>query len=279
MAAWLHRVAPENTIMNRRNVLQIVPMIALALMISGCGSGGLGNFNLMSLEEEWRLGQQLSQNINSQVRLVNDPEANAYITRLGQALVSQTEMGQLPWQFHIINDPSVNAFNIPGGHVYVHTGLIAAADNASELAGVMAHEIAHGVERHGTEQMTKAYGLEMIATVLLGQSTNQLATIAAQIAGTGALASFSRDDEREADRLGTRMMARAGYNPRGMVTMFEKLMRMSQGRQSSVAQFFSTHPLTQSRINEVNAEIQKLGTLANLRTDEAAYQNIRRRIT
>src|SRR5688572_28297730 len=258
VGAWQHGctpVAAENTIMNRRHLLQIVPMIALASMISGCGSGGgLGNFNLMSLEEEWRLGQQLSQNINSQVRLVNDAEANAYINRLGQALVSQTEMGQLPWQFHIINDPSVNAFNIPGGHVYVHTGLIAAADNASELAGVMAHEIAHGVERHGTEQMTKAYGLEMIATVLLGQSTNQLAQIAAQIAGTGALASFSRDDEREADRLGTRMMARAGYDPRGMVTMFEELMRMNQGRQSSVSQFFSTHPLTQSRINEVNAE-------------------------
>src|SRR5688572_28359212 len=228
VGAWQHGctpVAAENTIMNRRHLLQIVPMIALASMISGCGSGGgLGNFNLMSLEEEWRLGQQLSQNINSQVRLVNDAEANAYINRLGQALVSQTEMGQLPWQFHIINDPSVNAFNIPGGHVYVHTGLIAAADNASELAGVMAHEIAHGVERHGTEQMTKAYGLEMIAALALGQNPGALQQIVAQVLGTGALARFSREAEEEADRLAVPMMARAGYNANGLVTMFQKLL-------------------------------------------------------
>ena len=265
--------------MKRRIVLQMAPVLALALMISGCGSGGLGNFNLMSLEEEWRLGQQLSQQINSQVRLVTDPEANAYVNRLGRALVSQTEMGQLPWEFHIINDPAVNAFNIPGGHVYINTGLIAAADNASELAGVMAHEIAHGVERHATEQMTKAYGLQMLAGVLLGQNSGQLAQIAAQIAGTGALASFSRDAERQADRLGTRMMAGAGYDPRGMVTMFEELLQMQRSRPNSVSQFFSTHPLTESRIAEVTKEIQQLGAVANLRMDEPSYQSIRRRVT
>ena len=265
----------------RTRFLRLAPALLLTLAVAGCGSGGgLGDLNLISLEQEWQMGQQLSQEIARRVRLVNDPEANAYINRLGQALVSSTEMGRLPWQFHIVADGDINAFNIPGGHVYINTGLIAAADNASELAGVMAHEIAHGVERHATEQMTKAYGLEFLAAMLLGGRPNQLGQIAAQIAGTGALASFSRDAERQADRLGTRMMAQAGYDPRGMVTMFEELLRMRQGgSRNSVAQFFSTHPLTEDRIRDVNREIQQLGQTANLRTDDAAYQLIRRRIT
>lgn len=254
------------------------PVLILALLVNAsCGSGG-GGFNLMSVEEEWRLGEQISQDVARQVRLLNDPEALAYVNRVGQALVSQTNMGQLPWRFHIVDDPAINAFNIPGGHVYVNRGLITAADNASEFAGVLGHELSHGVLRHGTQQLSRQYGLSILASVVLGQNPGALQQIAAQIVGTGALARFSREHEREADELGVQMMAKAGYNPQGMVTMFEELLANEKSQPGKVAQFFSTHPLTRDRINEVTKIIQRMGNPSG-RTDEASYQSIRRRLS
>lgn len=225
-------------------------VLALVLVLSGCATSGVnrGDANLVSLEEEWRLGAQLEQELAGQLRLVNDRAALAYINEIGQRIVSQTEMANLPWEFHIVADPAINAFNIPGGHVYVNTGLIAAADNVSELAGVMAHEIAHGVGRHGTERLTKAHGINIAAGVLLGQQVSVVEQIVAQVAAGGAIAKFSRNDEREADRLGIRYMAQAGYDPNGMASMFEELLEQRQRRPSSLEQFFSTHPLTEDRI-------------------------------
>jgi predicted Zn-dependent protease len=260
--------------------LRSAPALLLVLTIWGCGSGGgLGNFNLISIEEEWRLGEQISRDVARQVRLVNNPEALAYVNRVGRTLVSPTQMGQLPWQFHIVADNSINAFNIPGGHVYIHTGLIAAADNASEFVGVLGHEIGHGVERHGTEQLTKAYGLQIIAGLLLGQNPGMVAQIAAQIVGTGAMARFSREAEEQADRIAVQMMAQAGYDPRGMVTMFEELLQNTKSRPSSVSKFFSTHPLTEDRIRSVSKQIEGMGLRSGLKTDEAEYQRVRRNLT
>jgi predicted Zn-dependent protease len=250
--------------------------IMTLLLAGGCSSGG--GFNIVSLEEEWQLGNQLAQDIARQMPLSNDQQALAYVNRVGRQIVSQTEMGQLPWNFHIVVDPEVNAFNIPGGHVYVTTGLIAAADDASEFAGVMAHEIAHGVERHGTEQLSRAYGLNIIAAVLLGQNPAVYQQILAQIVGTGTLARFGRDAENEADQLGVRMMHQAGYNPRGMVTMFQELLRRRQGSPGAVEKFFSTHPLTEDRIRYVERAIGSLPAKSNLVTNEAAYTSMRSRL-
>lgn len=262
-----------------RNIRFAIAPLALALLIGGCASGGGGGFNLMSVEEEWKLGQQLEADIARQMPVVNDSAANAYINKLGQQLVaaSGAELAQLPWHFHVVDSPEVNAFNIPGGHVYVTTGLIGAADNASELAGVMGHEIAHGMERHATENMTKAYGLNIIAALLLGQNPAAYQQILAQIVGGGAMARFGREAERESDILGTRYMVRAGYNPEGMVTMFEELLRRQQRQPGAVEKFFSTHPLTQDRIAAVKSEIAKLGSTANLRTNTQEYQTFRSR--
>ena len=142
--------------MNTRSTSTLAVLL-LALMAAGCGSGGGGDFNLISIEEEWQLGAQLSQDVARQVRLSNDPAVNAYVQQMGQRIVAQTPepFNRLPWQFHVVQDPAINAFAIPGGHIYIHTGLIANADNASELAGVMAHEISHVVARHSTEQISR----------------------------------------------------------------------------------------------------------------------------
>lgn len=260
--------------MNKRNSLAVALVTALAL---GCGSSG-GNFNLISIEEEWQLGAQLSQDIARQVRFNNDPTVNAYVRSMGQRLVAQSPapFNQLPWEFHVVDDPSINAFAVPGGHVYVHSGLIANADNASELAGVLAHEINHVVARHSTEQISRQYGLSVLAGIALGQDPNALAQLAAQIVAGGALARFSRQAEEEADELGIRAMAAAGYNPNGMATMFEELLEHRQGSPGSVAQFFSTHPLTEDRLRRARDRAQQLG--ARGITDEPGFQQAKSRV-
>jgi predicted Zn-dependent protease len=255
--------------------------LALATLLAvSCGSGGgAGDFNLISIEEEWQLGAQLSQDIARQVRLSNDPTLNNYINQMGQKIVAQTPdpFNRLPWQFHVVDDPAINAFAIPGGHVYVHTGLIANADNAAEVAGVMAHEISHVTARHSTEQISRQYGLSVLAGVALGQNPGALAQIAAQILAGGALARFSREAEREADELGIQAMARAGYNPIGMATMFEELMEHRQSRPSGVEQFFSTHPLTEERVRDARNRAQQIGNRGTL--DEPGFQEAKRRVT
>jgi beta-barrel assembly-enhancing protease len=262
--------------MYKRNT-SLLAVVLATFLAAGCGSGG-GNFNLISVEEEWQMGAQLSQEVARQVRFNNDPAVNAYVRNMGQRIVAQAAppFNQLPWQFHVVQDDAINAFAIPGGHVYVNTGLINNSDNASELAGVMAHEISHVLARHSTEQLSRQYGLSAIAGAVLGQNPSTLAAIAAQIAAGGAMASFSREAEREADEIGSHAMAAAGYNPLGMATMFEELLEHRQGQPGRVEQFFSTHPLTENRVRDARARAQQLGSRGV--TDEREFQEIKRRV-
>jgi len=250
-----------------------------ALLAAACASSGVnqGDFNLVSLEEEWQLGQKLERDLAKQLRLVNDRAALSYVNRVGQRIVSQTEMRNLPWEFHIVADNEVNAFNIPGGHVYVNTGLINAADNVAEFTGVLAHEISHGVSRHGTEQLTRSYGLSIVASLLLGENPAVYQQILAQIVGTGALARFSREAEREADHLGVNYMARAGYDPMGMASMFEELLRRRGSQPGAVGQFFATHPLTEDRIRDVRAQAEGIDR-SRLASRDSGYQSLRQRV-
>lgn len=263
--------------MYKRNTFFAV--VLASLMAAGCGSsGGAGDFNLISIEEEWQLGAQLAQDVARQVRLNNDPAVNAYVQEMGRRIVAQAAppFNQLPWHFHVVQDDAINAFAIPGGHVYVHTGLINNADNAAELAGVMAHEISHVLARHSTEQLSRQYGLSVIAGAVLGQNPGQLAQIAAQIVAGGALARFSREAEEEADRIGIQAMAAAGYNPNGMASMFEELLEHRQSQPGRVEQFFSTHPLTEDRLRDARARAAQIGNRGI--TDEPQFQEIQRRV-
>lgn len=256
-------------------------MIAAAVFASSCATSGVnrGDINLVSLEEEWQLGQQLEAEIAQQLPIVNDATTEAFINRIGQRIVSQTEFSDLPWEFHVVADPSINAFNIPGGHVYVHTGLIQQVDDVAELAGVMGHEIAHGLARHATERLTTTYGLQIGAGVLLGQDPGLIAQIVAQIVGQGAIASFSRADEREADELAVRYLYNARYDPDGMVDLFRKLLQQQESSPSAVGQFFSTHPLTEDRIESVQREIARLPDRSDLVSNDPQLAAVQQRVS
>lgn len=251
-------------------------LVLVSLLVGGCvgiqpGSG----FNLVSVQQEWRLGNRLAQDIDRKANLVTNPDSIAYINQLGQRLVQQTEFRNLPWEFHIIRDREINAFNIPGGHVYVYTGLIQKASTESELAGVLAHEIAHGVQRHATQALTNQYGLSIITSLLLGQNPPIYEKLLAQILGAGYMASYSRSAERQADQLGARYMYQAGFDPNGMVIFFQKLLEEEREQPSLIEKFFSTHPLTEERIRNVSYEISLFPPRPDLITDEPQFHDFK----
>ena len=239
--------------MPRRPRFAVPLLVALALTLVSCATTGVnrGDFNLVSIEEEWQLGRQLEADINQQVRIVRDRTLEGYVERIGRRVVAQTELANRSWRFYVVADDALNAFNAPGGLVYINTGLIAASESTAELAGAIAHEVAHGVARHGTERLTTAYGLQLAAGAVLGRNPGAVGQIATQIVAGGALARNSRGAEREADRLGVAYMARAGYDPDGLADVLRTLQRQSGSRGGG---FFSTHPNFGDRIQRVEAE-------------------------
>lgn len=252
----------------------------VVLAAAGCASSGVnkGDFNLVSYQEEWQLGAQLEQDVARQMHLMRDATVVNYVANIGRRIIAQTELAQAPWGFHVVADPDLNAFNIPGGHVYVNTGLICASDNVAELASVMGHEVSHGVARHATENLSKAYGANILVGLALGANPPVYQQLLAQIVAGGTFAKFGRDAEREADQLGLLYMVNAGYDPHGMVTMFQELISRRRSTPGAVDKFFSSHPLTEERIQSVQGQIQQLPPRPNLILRDSELQGIQRRV-
>jgi len=216
--------------------------------------------------------------------MLNDRATLNYVNQIGQQLAAIADPRGIQYHFYVVNSDVVNAFALPGGYVYVNRGLIERADNVSEFAGVLAHEIGHVAERHSIEQLQRAQnanlGLNVLYGVLLGRNPSGLEQAGIQVGGSAVFAGYGRDAEREADAVGVRYMVRAGYNPNGMATFFEELLSMQQRQPSRVAQWFSTHPTTQERVNNTRAIIAQTpgANNANLTTDTRAFQTFRSRV-
>lgn len=232
----------------------------------------LGGANYISMDEEWQIGRELEADLNQRLDLVNDATLRNWVNALGQRMVRQTDMADRPWRFHVVRDGSINAFNVPGGLVYVHTGLIARSGSAAEFAGALAHEISHGLARHGTRRLSQAYEANLLASILLGENPGLIAQIAAQVAAAGAFANFSRADEREADELAVQLMAATGYHPEGLARLLERLME--QG--SAAGGFFSSHPNPAERVENVRSFSRQMNT-SGLRMDESGFATVRSR--
>ena len=246
--------------------------VALVLAaLAGCAT--IGGANYYSVEQEWELGQQLEVQLRQELPITNDATLTNYVNRMGQQMVRAAGADNLPWRFHVVRDDAINAFNVPGGLVYVNTGLIEQVGSAGELAGAIAHEVAHGIERHGTQRLSKANEANLIAGAVLGSNPGAVETLAAQIAAQGAFASFSRSDEREADAVGVRLMAEAGYDPDGLADLLERLA--SEEGSGGVA-FFRTHPLSSDRMRTVRALARRYDG-QNLRTNDGQFAAVRRR--
>jgi predicted Zn-dependent protease len=219
------------------------------------------NAGLLSEQDEIKLGNRLDIEVRKKVEVV--AEGQERVNRIGSRVARASLRPNLVYRFHVIRDKEINAYSTPGGHIYITTALLALA-NDDELASVLSHEVGHVVARHSLKSIQQSQFLGGIAdligsvTGVAGEDAGQLGKAAASIVAGGLLASHNREEEREADFLGVRGMARAGFNPQGMITMFQKLQRMSQTNPSLLGSLFSDHPDVQERIENTRYEINRM---------------------
>ena len=248
--------------------------LILATAATGCA---------ISQGQEVQLGAASAAQIAAQLPLVRDAEVADYINALGNKLAKATDTRGLSWHFTVVDSKEVNAFAVPGGYIYVNRGLIEQAQDMSQLAGVLGHEIGHVTRRHSVEQMQQAQGANVGVTLLctLTKVCNSgAASTAINAGGTALFAKFSRTDEAEADEEGVKTVIKAGINPKGIPEMFRLLLRLRASNPSGLDAFFSTHPLAESRISATEAQIAAYpaSRLRNLQTDTQAFQTMRRRL-
>ncbi len=206
--------------------------------------------NLVSLEKEMSLGQQVAAEFEQTAKLVEDPVVLEYIDRIGQNIVKHSD-AKVPFYIKVVDTDEVNAFAFPGGYFYVNKGLVLAADNEAELAGVMAHEISHVAARHATARMSKGQYLQFmtIPALFVGGYWAQMAIQNGLGMGLNLeLMGITRDSEREADQLGIQYLWNSGYDPNAFVSFFEKLQEQEKNKPGKLAGFFRTHPSTDDRI-------------------------------
>ena len=242
--------------------------------------GGKGIGDWYSLETEIAMGKQYAQQIENSVKLVQDPVVTEYVNRIGQNLVRNSD-AKVPFTIKVIDDDSINAFALPGGFFYVNSGLILAADNESEMAGVMAHEIAHVAARHATRQMTRAQlaNFASIPLIFMGGGIGYAISSAAGLALPLTFLSFSRGFEAEADYLGLEYMYKTGYDPQSFVAFFEKVQAKEKKKPGTLAKAFSTHPQTPDRIAKSQEEINKiLPSRPEYVVDTSEFQDVKARL-
>jgi beta-barrel assembly-enhancing protease len=218
------------------------------------GGRGLGNW--YSLETEIRMGKQYAMQVESTVKLVQDPVVTEYVNRIGQNLVRNSD-AQVPFTIKVIDSDEVNAFALPGGFFYVNSGLILAADEEAELAGVMAHEISHVAARHGTRQMTRAQwaNIGTIPLIFIGGGIGYGIYEAAGLGLPLTFMKFQRNFEAEADYLGLQYMYKTGYDPQAFISFFEKIQAKEKKKPGTIAKAFASHPQTPDRIAASQKEI------------------------
>lgn len=222
----------------------------------GCGRG-VGNW--YSVEKQVAMGRSFAQQVEAQVKLVNDPVVTEYVNRIGQNLVRNSD-AQVPFTIKVIDSDVVNAMALPGGFFYVNSGLILAADEEAEVAGVMAHEIAHVAACHAAREQTRASLLQMasIPFIFVGGGIGYAGYELAGIGGLFGILKFSRNFEAEADYLGIEYMYRSGYDPSAFVSFFEKVQAMEKKKPGTLAKAFDTHPQNADRIAKSQEEIRKI---------------------
>jgi predicted Zn-dependent protease len=219
------------------------------------------NAGLLSERDESRLGDQLHLEVRKKYEIVSDGQER--VNRIGQRVARASLRPNLRYSFHVMQSKEINAFSGPGGHIYVTTAMLNLA-NDDELASVLAHEVGHVVARHSLKTIQQSQTLGGLAnlfgsiTGVAGETAGQLGTAAATIVASGLLAVHNREEEREADFLGVRTMVKAGYNPEGMITMFQKLLRVNRQNSDLLGSLFNDHPDAQERIDNTRYEINRM---------------------
>jgi predicted Zn-dependent protease len=242
------------------------------------GGKGLGNW--YSMESEIQMGREYAQMIDSTVTLVKDPIINEYVNRIGQNIVRNSD-AKVPFTIKVIESPEVNAFALPGGFFYVNTGLLLVADEEAELAGVMAHEVAHVAARHAVRQMTRANlaNLASIPLIVVGGGIGYAARSAAGIGVPISLMKFSRGFEEEADYLGLQYMFKAGYDPQSFLSFFEQIQAKEKQKPGTLSKIFASHPPIENRVGKIQKQTDtKLPSRSHYVVTTSEFEDVRHRL-
>ena len=243
----------------------------------GCKQG-VGNW--YSLDKQVAMGRSYAEQVESSSKLITDPIVNEYVNRVGQNLVRNSD-AQVPFTIKILDSDDINAFALPGGFFYVDSGLLLAAENEAELAGVMAHEIAHVAACHAAREMSRGQLMQMasIALIFVGGGIGYAVQQIAGLAMPMGFLKFTRGFETEADYLGVEYMYKAGYDPQALTAFFEKVKAMEKHKPGTLAKAFDTHPQTPDRIQKTQQEINTLlPPLPEYKLDTSEFQDVKTRM-
>ena len=264
--------------MSKLPCLQRLLLACLAGSLVSCAA--IGRINLLTTEKEIEIGREVAKEIERELKLYKDPLVTAYINGLGQKLAGHSLRPDVKYHFKVVDTDDVNAFAVPGGWLYVNRGLITTAENESELAGVLSHEIGHVERKHGARALSRQIGIAVVVDAILGgkdasMKRRVIGQVFAFSSGTLQL-KYGRDAEREADRFAVEATYAAGINPEGMATFFEKLMAMRKKEPGMLANLFSTHPPSRERVTNVRSQIHGLTPKPGLTLDSLKFQAIKK---
>ncbi len=268
---------PNTTVLILAATLATIPLSSQVMAQTKVTPG----FNLFSADQDVEIGRQSAAEVERQLPILNDSRVQRYVSAVGKRLAAEAPGPKFPYQFKVVDVSDVNAFALPGGFMYINRGLVAAAHDEAELAGVMGHEMAHVALRHGTNQASKAYlaqaGLGVLGGVLANSGTSQIIGAIGGFGLNSLFLKFSRTDEEQADIVGAQIMARAGYDPMAMARMFQTLRQEAGHDPSKLEQFFSDHPAPKDREARIQKEANLIGGV-NQRRPVGDYASIQAEI-
>ncbi|MGQ0766299.1 MAG: M48 family metallopeptidase [Gemmatimonadota bacterium] len=231
----------------------------------------------VSPDDERALGAQFAEQIDAQLKLITGTPLAAYVDSLGRSIAAAADSTDRFWRFSVVDDQAVNAFAVPGGYIYINRGIIEKAEDMSELAGVLGHEIGHVLLRHSAEQMEKRGKANVIVTLFCGVTgwcSSEIAQVAINVGGAAVFARHSREDEAQADSVAVTYLYNAGIDPRGVAGMFERLLAERMREPDAISAFFASHPLEEDRVVRTRALVRAWPeeTLDRLRADDVKFE-------
>ena len=247
---------------------------------AGAIAAGVASGCTPSIEDERRLGDEYARQVEAQVTLLADPALDAYVDALAASITAVADTLARDWHVSIIDAADLNAFALPGGHIYVNSGLVAQASSVAELAGVLGHEVGHVVLRHSSKQLgkrTKANVVVAVVCSLTGWCSSDAARVAINVGGAALFAKYSRTDEAEADSVAVEYLYRAGIDPRGVPAMFQRIAAAREAHPDLVGKLLASHPLDEERIGSTRRLVARWpdSTLDGMRREDPAFIRVR----
>lgn len=287
----IDKIKKRIPMLNKKIAILLSWLLVGLIVLMGCASAQQtpqkekkygGGFNFFSESAEISLGKEFSQEVENELPILNNYTITSYVDRVGQNLADVCKRPNITYHFKVVDVEDINAFALPGGYIYVNRGLIEAVERESELAAVIGHEIGHVVGRHGTKQLSKRLllaGIVIGTSALISQKSEKWGQIAETAGAMGmflGMMKYSRDDEREADYLGLHNIYDAGYDPQGMVHLFQIFQEMHKREPNKLELLFATHPPPSERMQRVNAELLYLDYEGKVYGDSSDFRRVKR---